>query len=273
VGARPAGRHDRRRAHAVRIGTKDLATDPRPFDDAAFTSRLQKLLSLLGSEQPGEADVARRKLLEHLAHHRLSLTDVAARLREPPPRIQAPGFGEMGLERQLYLARVARQEAEFDVQQARQRVVELSRSLQEATIDAGQALRGQARARALASAGWLLAALATAVAVTRTLPHGAGPTVASGMDRVRPGAVAVPQSDAESGERALRPLPGERFGTVLVQDLPIRMTPVEDGEVRAFLNRGTRVVVQRQLRLGERSWLLIRSVTGSGWVPSGDVLP
>ena len=42
--------------------------------------------------------------------------------------------------------------------------------------------------------------------------------------------------------------------------------------VRAFLNRGMRVVVERQVRASDQTWLLIRSVTGTGWVRGGDVL-
>ena len=73
-------------------------------------------------------------------------------------------------------------------------------------------------------------------------------------------------------EASLRLAPGESFGTVLVQDLAIRLSPSEDAGVRAFLNRGMRVVVEQQVRLGLQNWLLVRSVTGSGWVRGGDVL-
>jgi hypothetical protein len=65
---------------------------------------------------------------------------------------------------------------------------------------------------------------------------------------------------------------GERFGTVLVQDLAVRLTPNEFSSIRAFLNRGMRVVVvARQVSAGTQDWLFIRSITGSGWVRSGDI--
>lgn len=65
---------------------------------------------------------------------------------------------------------------------------------------------------------------------------------------------------------------GERFGTVLVQDLAVRLTPNDGSSVRAFLNRGMRVVVvARQVSAGTQDWLFIRSITGSGWVRSGDI--
>ncbi len=247
-----------------------LTPDPAPFDDMAFVSRLQKLLSMLGSEQPGEADAARRKLLEHLGHHRLSLTELGARLRAPPVSGYRPasfGGAEMGLERQLHLARTARQEAETDVQRARQRVSELSRSLQEAQIDSSRALSGQARLRVLALAGWLLAAGAGAAAWRQHAHPAADAAPRGGQGRE---ALARPadQDDAQVPHA----LPDERDGTVLVQDLPVRLSPNDNGEVRAFLNRGTRVLIGRQVRVGPQTWLLIRTVTGSGWVRSGDVL-
>jgi len=32
------------------------------------------------------------------------------------------------------------------------------------------------------------------------------------------------------------------------------------------------VVIEREARVGAQTWLLVRSMTGSGWVRSGDVL-
>ncbi len=254
-----------------RVGQVTLATDPAPFEDTAFVSRLQKLLSMLGSEQPGEADVARRKLVEHLGNHRLSLTELGARLRAPPAAAPRPSFGgaEMGLDRQLYLARVARQEAEADTQRARQRITELSRSLQEAQVDFTRALQGQARTRLLALAGWLLAAGA-GLLLWNHQTHAVTQASSAIVDRPASQAVARP-ADPEDGQ-ALHAAEDERPGTVLVQDLPVRLSPNDNGEVRAFLNRGTHVLIGRQTRVGVQTWLLIRTVTGSGWVRSGDVL-
>ena len=252
-----------------------LSPDSTPFEDAAFVSRLQKLLSLLASEQPGEADVARRKLLEHLGHHRLSLTDVGVRLRQPPaavPRLSSSfGGAEMGMERQLYLARVARQEADGEVQRARLRVAELSRSLQEANIDAARAMQSQARARVLALFGWALALLSGGYLLSQFLHPFTMPETAARNASATTQAMLRPV-DPDAGGQTLRPAVGERFGTVLVQDLPVRLTASEDGGVRAFLNRGMRVIIERQVRASDQTWLLIRSVTGTGWVRGGDVL-
>ncbi len=236
-------------------------TTESPFDDPSFANRLQKLLPMLGSEQPAEADAARRKLVEHLATQRLSLTDLAQRLREAP-RPPAAGF-ELSLERQIQIARVARQEAEFETKRARQRVAELSRAVQEAGFDVVRAQRNLARARLLAGAGWVLALVAAA-----------GLLVPGWRDRTQ----RADQTAAQQGVVLLHPKDPDptgatlRVGTVLVQDLPVRLTPTADGEVRAFLNRGTRVVLERQVRSGMETWLLIRSVTGSGWVRGSDVL-
>jgi hypothetical protein len=237
-----------------------------PFGDAAFVSRLQKLLSMLGSAQPGEAEAARRKLLDHLGNHRLSPTDLAQRLGEGGPRAGfVQGARELSLERQLSIARAARQEAEGDAQLARQRVGELQQALQVAAFDVGRALQAQSRARLIACGGWLAAGLATFAAF-------------SFHARLQPGEAddAVPQivqpRAPENADLLLRLSPGERFGTVLVQDLPMRLTPSNDAGVRAFLNKGMPVVVEQQVRSGAQTWLLIRSVTGTGWVRSGDIL-
>ncbi len=244
--------------------------DTDPFADTAFVVRLQKLLPMLASEQPGEADAARRKLLEHLGHHRLSLTDLALRL---PAGVRTASFTqgarEMNLERQLNIARISRQEAESDMQRAMMQVAELRQALQQAAFDMGHAIAGQARIRLLAVVGWLMVAVVGCLAVAEHLHiegMAQGEAVATADRRMlRPD---VQPAD----ESSLHLAPGESFGTVLVQDLAIRLSPNEDAGVRAFLNRGMRVVVEQQVRMGMQNWLLVRSVTGSGWVRGGDVL-
>ena len=247
----------------------DRVADTDPFSDAAFVTRLQKLLPMLASEQPGEADAARRKLLEHLGHYRLSLTDVALRLPAGRQASFTQGAREMGLERQLHIARISRQEAESDTQRAMMQVAELRHTLQQALFDTTRALHSQARTRLVAVAGWLLLATVGALAIADHM-HRDGiaqgeAVVASDQAMLRPDA-------APATDNALRLSPGESYGTVLVQDLAIRYSPSDDAGVRAFLNRGMRVVVEQQMRVGVQSWLLVRSVTGSGWVRGGDVL-
>ncbi len=246
--------------------------DTDPFADTVFVTRLQKLLPMLASEQPGEADAARRKLLDHLGNHRLSLSDVAQRLPAGAGG-RAPSFlqdgREMSLERQLGIARISRQEAEADTQRALVQIAELRHALQQASHDVARALGSQARVRLVAATGWLLLAVTGSLAVAEHL-HMQGlaqgeALVVSGQRMLRPDAMPLT-------EAALHLSPGEQFGTVLVQDLAIRLSPSDEAGVRAFLNRGVRVVVEQQVRVGLQSWLLVRSVTGSGWVRGGDVL-
>jgi len=241
--------------------------EPDPFTEPAFLSRLQKLLPMLASAQPGEADAARRKLLEHLAHARLSLTDVSRRLGEPPaPASFLQGSREISLERQLGIARKTKQEAEAEAAQARAKVAELQVALHQATLNVGRALQGQARARALAALGFVVAAAALMVA--------AGAHVGSSFQQAWQGAPAqaMVHVPASTGDEVLRPGRNEQLGTALVQDLAVRMMPNESADVRSYLNQGTRVVIIQQSRVGQQTWLLIRSGSGAGWVRAGDVL-
>ena len=248
----------------------ERVADTDPFADTAFVTRLQKLLPMLASEQPGEADAARRKLLEHLGHHRLSLTDVALRLPAGARTASfTQGARETSLERQLSIARISRQEAESDMQRAMLQVAELRHALQQAAFDVSHAVAGQARVRLVAVVGWLMVAIVGCLAVAEHL-HIEG--MAEG-EAVSASERQMLRPDAQPADEAsLRLARGESFGTVLVQDLAIRLSPNEDAGVRAFLNRGVRVVVVEQLRVGGQNWLLVRSVTGTGWVRGGDVL-
>jgi hypothetical protein len=246
--------------------------EPDPFAEPAFLSRLQKLLPMLASGQPAEAEAARRKLLEHLAHNRLTLTDVSRRLGEPlpPPQPQASflqGSREISLERQLAIARRAKQEAETEAAQARARVAELQTALHQATLNVGRALQGRARARVVAAFGLCTAAVCLAVA--------GGAHVGPAVHQLLQQGEAEPDvqpTQANLDDLALRPGRNERLGTALVPDLAVRMTPNESADVRAFLTQGTRVVIVQQERVGAQTWLLIRSGSGAGWVRSGDVL-
>ena len=257
----------------LKTGNTTLA---EPFDDQAFVSRLQKLVSMLGSEQPGEAEAARRKLLDHLGAHRLSLTDVANRLRNGASQRPANGASftqgarEMSLERQLSIARTAKQDADSALRRAEARLAETQQVLQQAAFDVGRALRGQARARFLAAIGWMAAAIAC---VLLMLQSARVPPAWMVHPRTAPKAmVALHAEEPDRTDTVMRLAPGEHYGTVLVQDLPVRLNPNDDAGVRAFLNRGMRVVIEQQARVGAQNWLEIRSVTGSGWVRGEDVL-
>lgn len=260
---------------------------PDPFADPAFTTRVQKLLAMLASEQPGEADAARRKLMEHLASHRLSLTDLAQRFGAGGSRNGSGqgssasgasftngasftgGAREISLERQLGIAREARQEAEREVAQLRMLLDDMQQSLQRATNDIGTALHSRGQMRQRASIAWGVAAICLVVA--------AGPRLAAqlrgqhGQD-ISTGPVLLRAPKTQDNTAILRTRPGERFGTVLVQDAAVRLTPFDNAGVRSFLNLGMRVVVEEEVRVGVQSWLRIRSVSGSGWVRASDIL-
>ncbi len=234
-------------------------------------------MSMLGSEQPGEADAARRKLLEHLGAHRLSLTDVGQRLRDGARQAAngGPSFiggaREIGLERQLAIARAARAETEAELRRAQIQIVELQAALQQSAFDVGRSLRAQGRARALAGLGWSAAAVALLMLLatlsrvpTRLILH---PITAQSRS-----ATVARQQDEDPADALMRLSPGEHYGVVLLQDLPVHINPSNDAPVRAFLNRGMRVVIEQLVRVGPQNWLQIRSVTGSGWVLAGAVL-
>lgn len=244
-----------------------------PFSDAAFTGRLQKLLSMLGSEQPGEADAARRKIGEHLAHHRLSFTDLAQNLRDSAPRT-APSFvqgaRELALERQLAIARTAKEEAAHEAEAALHRVRILEIELQQATFEIGRSLNSQGRVRAAAAVACIVAAFCLIVVI---LPHGqpnaSAPSVPAQITH-QPPANNAPQMGP--GDPTAHVAPGEIMGRAAVQDLAIRLSPNDEATIRAFLNYGEKMVIQAQVKVGPQTWLLVRSATGVGWVRSGDVL-
>jgi hypothetical protein len=244
-----------------------------PFSDAAFITRLNKLLSMLGSAQPEEADTARRKLIEYLGHYRLSFTDLAQRLRDSGSGDRpsfSQGARELSLERQLTIARTAKQEAVAEANAAIARLHLAETELQQQTFEVGRLLRLQARARAWMVAGWALAAAGVLLAVLpRAAPESTRQIVLRPEPRHEQMSLQAPDPYANSGP--LHVGPGEVPGTAAVQDLAIRLTPNDDANVRAFLNRGERLVVQQEVRIGAQNWLLIRTTTGTGWVRAGDV--
>jgi hypothetical protein len=247
-----------------------------PFTDAAFTTRLQKLLSMLGSEQPGEADAARRKIGEHLAHYRLSYTDLANHLGDRGALAGAAftrgasftqGARELSLERQLAIAREAKEAAQQEAEAALHRVRVLEIELQQATFEIGRTLNGQGRVRAAAA---LACMVAVGCLIFVVLPR-------EPLHNARPGPVphaenVIVQPNVTQADPTDHVAPGEVLGRAAVQDLAIRLNPNDEATIRAFLNYGERVVIERQEHVGQQTWLLVRSATGEGWVRAGDVL-
>lgn len=253
---------------------KARVSETDPFSDAAFVGRLNKLLPMLGSAQPAEADTARRKLQDHLAQYRLNFTDLAQRLQADGGRggLSAPGR-ETSLERQLAAARAARQEAATDAIAATARAEALQTRVHEANIEIRRAYRTASRARSLAAAGWLATALAAGLAVLPRLwpaSHGTAPAhpaaaqLAAARTEAVPGGTYAPDTELHAGQ-------GETLGQAAVQDLALRLNPNDDASVRAFLNRGERVIIHETMQQGKQTWLLVRTATGVGWVRAGDV--
>lgn len=236
-----------------------------PFNDAAFTTRLQKLLSMLGSEQPGEAEAARRKISDHLAHHRLSFTDLAQHLRDGPVKQTGPSFTqgarEISLERQLAIARAAKEEAAHEAEAAINRVRYLEIELQQATFDIARTLNSQARIRIAAAVACIVAAGCLIVVVLPHSPSAPAPSPPPAVRQVDP-----------TGDPTTHMAPSEVIGRAAVQDLAIRLSPNDQATIRAFLNYGEKVAIQNQVHIGPQTWFLIRSATGTGWVRAGDVL-
>jgi len=247
--------------------------DTDPFSDGVFLGRLQKLLPMLGSEQPGEADAARRKLFEHLEHHRLTFLDVAQRLGG-----SAHGARDVSLERQLAVARVAKEDATREAMLAGARIRSLEDELENASTTVAHTISGQGRIRMWAAAGWCLAIVLATFAfgpqLTRNSPllHAInrGPGSAATVDMNGP--VSLQSNVAGQDNSGMRLLLGERPGQAAVQDLPIRLSPNDDATVRAFLNQGEHVAIRQQVHTNGQTWLLVRTGTGTGWVRAGDVL-
>jgi hypothetical protein len=242
-----------------------------PFSDVAFVGRLQKLLPMLGSQQPGEADAARRKLIEHLGQHRLSLLDVAARLGERAPRGASftQGAREIGLERQLTLARQARDEQAQEVMIAGMRIRALEAELQHTSYEIARIAQMQGRSSLWTVAAWAVAGICLLVTFGPTLLRRA-PSAQEASARLAP--LRLQPRELDTSGTVLRIAPGEQAGVARVQDLAIRLSPNDQATIRAFLNRGEPVAVEQQLRIGVQNWLLVRTATGTGWARAGDVV-
>ncbi len=245
--------------------------DPDPFADPAFLDRFGKLLPMLGSGQANEADTARRKLLEHLGQHRLTLTDVATRLRRPPQAPPAPAARsahEAELMRELDLVRHAQRASE---QMARSALQQNAHLQNRASRAESAQLAAQVHRRGERIAMFAATALAVGLLAIVVLDHmpvsvpaddsAAGPIPAT-MQPSRP-PLAPPGSPAMAD--------GERLGSVLSHDIAVRADPAPESRIVGFLAHGTSVVVVREAESGGVNWVLVRSTVGAGYVPASSV--
>ena len=247
--------------------------DPDPFADPAFLDRFSKLLPMLGSGQANEADTARRKLLEHLGHHRLTLTDVATRIRLPP---QAPaprsGNGEAELKRELDLVRHAQRASEQMARSALQQNAHLqSRATHAETAHLAALVHRRGERIAMFAATALAVGLLAIVVLDHRPGHipsddPPGPIQAT-MQPSRPplGAQGAPASALPAM------LDGERLGSVLTHDIAVRADPAPESRILGFLAHDTSVAVVRETEANGVRWVLVRSAVGAGYVPASSV--
>lgn len=251
-----------------------VVADSDPFSDSVFLTRLAKLLPMLGSEQPGEAEAARHKLGEFLHQHRLTFLDLAQRLAASPGAAALAARAN-SLERQVQVARAAKSEADREANAANHRLHVLGAELEQSNDTVARLAQSERRLRALAAVGWCVGIIAAAILI------GPGLMRSGGLHRVAystqgtaniEGPVHPQAGTPEQSDPAMHLLAGERPGEAAVQDLPIRLSPNDDATVRAFLNIGEHLAIRQEARVGGQNWLLVRTTTGTGWVRAGDVL-
>lgn len=233
------------------------------FRDQAFVARLGKLLPMLASSQAGEADAARTKLLEHLSHHRLSLSDLVDRLKSPggssgSGRASAFGDPRPDLQQALEAARLAENRAHTLV---RQNSV-LRRKLDQTEMARQKLATRRSHALILGGSGYVFL-LAGALAV-----FGGWLPASSEVQQVRANGPVTVQYSFPPPKLDGSGAAGERTATVLVQDQPVHAEPNGGSAVRTYLPRGTSVVVSRLVRSGGLEWSQVRSDAGSGYIPS-----
>ncbi len=232
------------------------------FRDQAFVSRLSKLLPMLGSSQAGEAEAARTKLLEHLSHHRLSLSDLADRLGGAPSRQSRrrdpDDTPRLDLQQALEAARLAENRAYTMV---RQNAV-LRRQLDQAELARQKLAARRNYGLIVGSSGYvflLLGALIVYGGVFQPAapapPTAAGPPVTIGLTYPRP------SLDGDAG----------RTATVLADDQPVHADPTNSSPVRTYLPRGTSVLELYRVTHNGLEWSQIRSEAGVGFIPSTSI--
>ncbi len=243
--------------------------DPDPFADPAFLDRFSKLLPMLGSGQANEADTARRKLLEHLGQHRLTLTDVATRIRRPP-QAAAPASrsaSEAELMRELDLVRHAQRASE---QMARSALQQNAQLQHRATYAETAQLAAQVQRRGERIAMFAATALAIALLAIVVFDHMPGRIPAD--DAASPiTATMQPTRPPLTEPDAPAMVDGERLGTVLSHDIAVRADPAPDSHIVGFLSHSTAIVVVRETEAGGVKWVLVRSNVGAGYVPASSV--
>ncbi len=259
------------------------------FGDPEFRQRLAKLLAMLSTENPAEAEAARLKLREHLAARRLSMIDLAQYLTA------APDEPDDDLARETERLRAANQALERAVRRSR---AEALAALQRATLaerELGRRRRGPMPSRNVA-AGWVaVAALAVlaagAGAAGWTWFHGPAPhpavlaTARPPPERFASALPALPApappTPARSPDRPVfswQPEPAPSAGPaahaafVSIDGAPLRARASPDATLQAVLPRGLPVVVLRTERRFGQDWSLVQTPKGQGYVDTAAIV-
>ena len=227
-----------------------IADDPFTHED--FRDRLGKLLRLLSSDQEAEAEAARRKLVQHLEHHGVSLSDLTAHLGEVHEAASTPApdaVREMALRAQR--AEIAHRAAEQMNERLLSRLHHVRRQLLTAWVTAGTFAVAVVLAVAVVSGTEWLHRRQTATTVQQIAP------------RVSDAVRSTNQPATPASDPGMRQ-PGEWIGT-LTQPAELLDGPDSAAQRRAMLDVNARVLV-----LGAGPvWLHVRTENGDGYILKG----
>lgn len=225
-----------------------------PFADPGFQERTRKLLGVLATTQPGEAEAARRKLLAHLEGHGASWSDLVDRLAGAAP---ASGlFQSRPGDRAAWLA------AEQRAQAAESRAVAASATAVQAVRRAEAAETVRRRDRLIAGGFALVAVAAMGWSVLR----GPRPQAASPPSPHQPAAAAIaPVPDALPRAAAAGPAAGQ-LAYVVAAGAAMRPAGTP-GDPTRLLPSGAPVVVLGRTWLDSAEWIRVRTELGEGFLP------
>lgn len=239
-----------------------------PFSNAAFLDRLAKLLPLLASAQAGEADSARRRLIEHLAHHRLSLTDLANQLQTLSRRNNA---GPDSLRRDLQGVRQAWHMAEERARYATEQSMVLSQRANQAEAYVQQLLVERSRVRIVAAGS-----IVTALSALGMLAFMLWSSPFAGPESRQSAAVVSGPLTARYGDADAVPAPPDadmlaRTAVVAVADAAVRGGTSPAAPVRFHLPRNAAVAIVGYVLQPGGSLALIRTPAGLGFLPAAEL--
>ena len=227
-----------------------IADDPFTHED--FRDRLGKLLRLLSSDQEPEAEAARRKLLQHLAHHGVTLSDLTAHLGDVHDSVPAAATDALrDAAGRAQRAELAHRAAEDMNERLLSRLHRTRRQLLTAWTTAGMlAVAGALTGLVFFGDHWLRSREA-ATSIQQIAP------------RVSDAVASQPvRSSAPSGDTVRQP--NEYVGTV---QQPAELLDDADttAQRRAMLDAGARVLVMQSGPV----WLRVRTERGDGYVLKG----